>query len=93
MIMIHILAGFKATTFVAGAVVGAVAVPVLKSAPVRNATVAVLSKGMQIKDKVEEQLCNIREEAEDLCSEAKEKAKKEADVIDFFEEVDSEDKD
>lgn len=88
--MFHILSSVKTVTFLGGAVVGAVAVPALKSAPVRSAAVTVLSKGILLKNAVEAQWCNVREEAEDLCAEAKEKARNSADIVDIMdEEIDS----
>lgn len=86
--MIHILTSVKTVSFLGGAVVGAVAVPILKSAPVRSAAVTVLSKGILLKNAVEAQWCNVREEAEDLCAEAKEKAQCSADIVDITEESD-----
>lgn len=75
--MIGLLSQVRTVTFISGAVVGAVAVPVLKSKAVRKATVTVLSKGYTLKQQVEEQWANIREEAEDLYAEAACKAEEE----------------
>lgn len=68
--MLNLLTNAKTIAFLGGAVVGAVAKPVLTSKPVRNAAVCVLSKGYQIKNKAESHWSTIREEAEDLCAEA-----------------------
>lgn len=72
--MLHLLASGKTVAFLGGAVIGAVAKPVLTSKTVRNATVSVLSKGYQLKNKAEAQWTSIREDAEDLCAEAVMKA-------------------
>lgn len=72
--MIGLLSQVRTATFVSGAVVGAVAMPILKSKTVRNATVTVLAKGYTLKQQVEEQWANIREEAEDIYAEAASKA-------------------
>lgn len=84
--MIHLLTHVKTVTFLSGAVVGAVALPILKSKPVRTVAVSALSKGFMVKNAVESQLNNLWEEAEDLCAEAVEKAQenKEAESDDFL---------
>lgn len=90
--MIHILKNVKTATFLGGAVVGAVALPVLKSKVVREVAVSALSKGISVKNMAEAQWATMREEAEDLCAEAAFKAeskantnKKPCDTVEFSE--------
>lgn len=61
--------------FIGGAVVGSAGSKLLKSESARNFAVNALAKGYQIKDVVMEQVSNIRQEAEDICAEAKDKNK------------------
>ncbi len=65
----------KNIIFAVGAVTGAVLCSVLKTKKVRKFAVKTLAKGMMLKDNVSEEVCNIREEADDICNEAKAMAK------------------
>lgn len=76
--MIGLLKQVKTATFVGGVVVGAVAKPILQSKTVRDVTVTVLAKGYGLKQQVEEQWVNLREEAEDIYAEATMKAETDA---------------
>ena len=61
-----------------GAVAGIAITKLLKTDKARELTVKGLAKGIQTKDSITECLTNIKEEADDICNEAKSKAKKEA---------------
>ncbi len=69
--MLYWMSKEKNIIFAAGAVAGVVLFNVLKAKPVRKLAVNALAKGMMLKDSVSEEVNNIREEADDLCSEAK----------------------
>lgn len=72
--MLHIFAGVKVATFAAGAVTGALGVTVLRSGTVRKLAVSTLAKGYQVKDAASEKLQSMKEDAQDLCAEAKAEA-------------------
>lgn len=80
--MIQFLAGGKAIAFLSGAVVGAVALPVLKSKTVRKATVSVLATGLSAKEQAEHTWGTVQENLSDLYEEAKTK-KTEKDLQDL----------
>ncbi len=65
----------KNIIFAVGAITGAVLCTVLKTKSVRKFAVKSLAKGMMLKDNVSEEVNNIREEADDICSEARAMAK------------------
>lgn len=67
--------------FVVGAVVGVAAVKFLKSKSAHNLAVKGLAKGIVMKDNILEEVNSIKEEAEDICEEAKVLAKKEVDEV------------
>ena len=56
----------------AGAVIGG---KILRSPKTRELAVNGLAKGMKLRDDAKEELTNIKEEAEDICYEAHQKAK------------------
>ena len=58
----------------AGAIIGG---KILKSPKTRELAVNGLAKGMMLRDDAKEELTNIKEEAEDICYEAHQKAKNE----------------
>lgn len=78
--MIQLLAGGKAVAFLGGTLVGAVAVPVLKSKTVRKAAVSVLATGISVKEQAETKWNMVQEDMTDLYQEAK--SKKEARDLD-----------
>ncbi len=55
----------------AGAVIGVAALQILKTKKARELAVKGVAGGIMLKDKVLENVANIREEAEDICAEAK----------------------
>lgn len=61
--------------FTVGIVSGLVGLKVGKSKKMRELVVKTLAKGMMVKDSVVEEYTNIREEADDICEEAKSLAK------------------
>ncbi len=63
-----------------GAATGIVAYKAAKTPKTRELAVSGLAKGIQVKDKVQEEIANLCEEAEEICSEAKEKAKADCDA-------------
>ncbi len=66
--------------FAGGIVTGIVGLKVIKTQKVRSAAVKTLAQGMMTKDCVMEEYTNIREEAEDICAEAKALAAAKADA-------------
>lgn len=74
--MLQFFGAMRTTAFVGGAIVGAVGAQVLKSETVRNVAVAGMAKGYMMKDSMMEYLANMKEEADDICAEAKAKAQK-----------------
>ncbi len=61
--------------FAAGAVAGAAVLGFLKTKKARELAVKGVAGGIMLKDKVLETAVNIKEEADDICAEAKEVAK------------------
>ncbi len=61
--------------FAAGAATGVAVLGFLKTKKARELAVKGVASGIMLKDKVLENVANIREEAEDICSEAKTVAK------------------
>lgn len=72
---------FETTVFVVGAVAGAVGLQVLKSKKVRDFAVSTIAKGISVKDAFSEEVANLKEEAADMCAEAKKKAQDDADYF------------
>ncbi len=66
--------------FAIGAVAGAALLTFLKTKSARDLAVKGLAKGMMVKDCVIEEVANIREEADDICNEAKSVAKADCDT-------------
>lgn len=66
----------KTLYFIGGAVAGLAGLKVLKAKKTREITVQTIAKGMTLKDELMEEIANIREEADDICNEAKEVAQK-----------------
>ena len=67
----------KVLCFLGGAAAALVGVKVAKSPKTRAACVAGLAKGMQLQQDARVALQNMKEDAQDLCAEAKEKAAQE----------------
>lgn len=57
--------------FAGGIVTGLVGIKVVKCDKTRSTIVKALAKGMMAKDTVMEECTNIREEADDICAEAR----------------------
>ena len=57
--------------FAGGIITGLIGLKVVKTDKVRTAVVKTLAQGMMAKDCIVEEYTNIREEAEDICAEAK----------------------
>ncbi len=68
-----------ALCFLAGAAVGAVGLKFIKTEKARSLAVQGIAQGMMAKDCVMEEVSNLREEAEEICNEAREVAKKKSD--------------
>ncbi len=66
----------KGIIFGLGAVAGIALVKILKTKTVRDMAVKSLAQGIIAKDKIAEEVANIREEADDICAEAKLAARK-----------------
>lgn len=71
--------------FAVGLIAGAVGTKVLKTEKVRKFTVNKIAQGMMIKDCANETIANLREEAEDICNEARSVAKNASDCDDLAE--------
>lgn len=67
--------------FVAGAVAVPVAKKVLKSEKTRKTCVSGLAKGMKLYQDAQETFRNVKEDAEDLCYEAKNKLNKNEEAV------------
>lgn len=61
----------KVICFAAGVAVAIIGKKILKSEKTRNFCVTGLAKGMQLKEEAKETLKNMKEDAEDICYEAK----------------------
>lgn len=81
--MFQFIAGAHVAYFAAGAVTAFVGEKALKSKGARKLAVAGLAKGILVKEAVSETLCNIREDAADLCAEAREAAIDVDDLLSF----------
>lgn len=66
----------KVLCFIGGVVAGLVGFKVLKAKKTREFAVQALANGMMVKDEIMEEVANIREEADDICNEAKAVARK-----------------
>lgn len=71
----------KAIIFGAGVVAGLVGLKIAKCPKARAYAVKGLAKGMQAKDAVMEEVTNMRQEAEDICSEAKVMAQQNSETV------------
>lgn len=67
----------RAVCFVAGAAAAVVGKKILTSPKTREICVSGLAKGMMLRQEAEEAFKNMREDAEDLCCEAQQKASSE----------------
>ncbi len=65
--------------FVAGAAIGAAVVGLVSTKKAREMAVKGVASSIMLKDKVLETAANIKEEADDICAEAKVAAKSECD--------------
>ncbi len=65
--------------FAVGAVAGILGLKLVKTEKARNLAVQGIAQGMMAKDCAMEELTNLREEAEEICREAREVAKKKSD--------------
>lgn len=65
--------------FAVGAVAGILGLKIVKTQKVRDLAVHGLAQGMMAKDCAMEELTNLREEAEEICNEAREMAKQKSD--------------
>ncbi len=65
----------KNIVFAIGAVAGAALITFLRTKSARDLAVKGLAKGITVKDCIVEEVANIREEADDICNEAKAVAK------------------
>jgi len=63
--------GSKLFLFAAGVVVGAGAYALIQNGTAKKAAVAVMSKGLDLQEKVAEMAARARENAEDIVAEAK----------------------
>lgn len=61
--------------FVAGIVTGIAGLKIAKTEKTRRFAVNSIAQGIMIKDSTMETIANLREEAEDICAEAREAAK------------------
>lgn len=87
-IMFDFLKKECALCFIGGAVAGILGLKIAKCPKTRELTVKTIAKGLKVKDCVEEQVTNIREDAEDIYAAAKEEAKKASEpVVEVAEEV------
>ncbi len=65
--------------FVAGAAAGILGLKIVKTDKARKMAVQSIAYGMMAKDTAMEELTNLREEAEEICKEAREVAKQKSD--------------
>lgn len=70
------------TCFAVGAVAGILGLKMAKTDKARNLAVQGIAQGMMAKDCAMEELTNLREEAEEICKEAREVAKQKSDDCD-----------
>lgn len=80
--MYDFLTSKRAISFYSGILVTIIGGKLLKTDTVRKMTVNTVAKGIMIKDSVLEEYNNIKDEAEDICNEAKEVAKNNSNDID-----------
>ncbi|WP_249028702.1 DUF6110 family protein [Tannockella kyphosi] len=69
----------KVALFLGGVVAGIAGLQVAKTKKARELTVQGIAQGIILKDTVMEEVTNLREEAEEICNEAKALAKKDCD--------------
>ena len=69
----------KKIIFAAGAAVAIAVTKVFKAKRTRDLTVKTLARGIIMKDNLMEEVANIREEADDICNEARMEAKAKSD--------------
>ena len=77
--MFKVLTKERKTIFVAGAATGLAVWSFLKTKTARKIAVKGVANGIMLKDKIMENVANIREEADDICAEAKQVAKQSCD--------------
>ncbi len=77
--MLRFLTKERKMIFVAGAAAGLAVFKFLKSKKAHNLAVKGVAGGIMLKDRVLETAANIREEADDVCTEAREIAKNKCD--------------
>ncbi len=65
----------KNIIFALGAIAGAAVITFLRTKKAHDLAVKGLAKGITVKDCIVEEVANIREEADDICNEAKAVAK------------------
>ena len=70
----------KLVCFAAGAVAAAAGGAIARSKKAHDICVAGVAKGMQIRDCAKEKLRTIKDEAEDICFEAKQKAAEDTEI-------------
>ncbi len=75
--MLHWITKERKWIFAAGAAVGAVVVSFLSTKKAHDLAVKGVANSMLLKDKVLENVVNIKEQADDICTEAKMAAKNE----------------
>ncbi len=80
--MLHWITKERKLIFAAGAASGVALLGLLKTKKVRVLTVKGVAGGIMLKDKVLETATNIKEEADDICNEAKVAAKRDCDCGD-----------
>ncbi len=80
--MLHWITKERKVIFAAGAAVGVAVLGLLKTKKARQLAVQGVAGGIMLKDKVLENVANIREEAEDICAEAKNVAKSDCENAD-----------
>ena len=61
----------KTCGFIGGLLTATIGVSLAKSKPVRNLAVKAIAKGMQVQDNAKVTIQTLKEEAEDICAEAK----------------------
>lgn len=67
--------------FAVGIVAGVIGSAVARTEKTRECMVKGLAKGMLCKDSATEYVTNLREDAEDICKEAREMAKAKSDIV------------
>lgn len=73
--MYDFLTSKRAISFYSGILVSIIGGKILKTEAVRKMTVNTVAKGIMFKDSILEEYANIKDEADDICNEAREVAK------------------